>query len=84
MRCQSVLLLSGMSPAEMHDCLAQGQNEMVRERVTKLKRFLSTFAGQMHLLVEEPQSEPVICRFGGANDAGYEDTRQLMDASSPS
>ena len=67
----------------MRDCLAQGQHDRVRERISYLKHFVSTFAGQMLLHLGAAQSQPVICRFGGAEGAGFnQDLQQLRDASS--
>ncbi len=66
----------------MRDCLAQGQHERVRERISSLKHFVSTFAGQMVLHTGAALSQPVICRFGGADDGAFnQDLQQLTDSS---
>ena len=66
----SMLLLSGMTPAEMHACLVEGQMEVARGRIAHLKRLVSTFTGEMLLVINEAQSEPVICSFAGMEEAG--------------
>lgn len=52
---------------EMRDCLAEGQHERVRERISYLKHFVSTFAGRMLLQTGAAPSQPVICHFAGAD-----------------
>ena len=65
---------------EMRDCLAQGQHESVRERISYLKSFVSTFAGQMLLRTGAAPSQPVICHFAGADDGdSIQDVQQLTD-----
>ena len=76
MRC------TGMTPAEMRDCLAQGQHERVKKRISSLKHFVSTYAGQMILHTGGAMSQPVICRFCGADDEGInQDLLHLTDPS---
>ena len=62
----------------MRDFLAQGQHERVRERISGLKHFLSTFAGQMLLRVGAAQPQPVICHFGSPEDASDKQELQLV------
>lgn len=71
-----MLLLSGMTPAEMHACLVEGQMEVARARIAHLKRLVSTFTGEMLLLINEAQSEPFIRSFVGMEDAEYADLQQ--------
>lgn len=72
----SMLLLSGMTPAEMHACLVEGQMEVARARIAQLKRLVSTFTGEMLLVINEAQSEPFISSFAGMEEAGYADVQQ--------
>lgn len=71
-----MLLLSGMTPAEMHACLVEGQMEVARARIAHLKRLVSTFTGEMLLVINEAQSEPCICSFAGMEEAGYTAVQQ--------
>ena len=67
----------------MRDCLAQGEHDRVRERISYLKQLVSTYAGQMLLHIGAAQTQPVICHFGGTEGAGFDQAlQQLRDPSS--
>jgi hypothetical protein len=65
-----------MTPAEMHARLIEGQMEVARARIAHLKRLVSTFTGEMLLLIKEAQSEPFISSFAGIEEAAYADLQE--------